>query len=60
MFDFCPNKNRQFSYYTLLYFSFDRLHTVQAKKNAPPENKIRQKLRNLQVKPGKQEIGFNF
>ncbi|XP_046457764.1 DNA excision repair protein ERCC-5-like isoform X2 [Daphnia pulex] len=28
------------------------LHKVQAKKNAPPENKIRQKIRNLQVKPG--------
>ncbi|XP_059352206.1 DNA excision repair protein ERCC-5-like [Daphnia carinata] len=30
----------------------DWINGIQAKKNAPPENKIRQKIRNLQVKPG--------
>lgn len=30
----------------------DWLLSVQAKKNAPPENKIREKIRNLQVNPG--------
>ncbi len=31
----------------------DWLSHVQSKKNAPPENKIRQKIRNLSVNPGK-------
>ena len=31
----------------------DWLTRVQSKKNAPPENKIRQKIRNLRVNPGK-------
>ena len=31
----------------------DWLVRVQAKNNAPPENKIRAKMRNLNIKPGK-------
>lgn len=38
----------------------DWLSKVQAKKNAPPENKIRQKLRNLQVHPGESFFLYLF
>ena len=31
----------------------DWLDKIQAKKNSPPENRIRQKIRNLKVKSGK-------
>jgi len=34
----------------------DWLVSVQSKKNAPPENAVRQKLRNLQIKPGKRHL----
>ena len=34
----------------------DWLHRVQSKKNAPPENKIRQKIRNLKINSGKFKI----
>ena len=34
----------------------DWLHRVQSKKNAPPENKIRQKIRHLKINSGKFKI----
>lgn len=42
---------------TLIQFR-DWLLRSQSKKNAPPENKIRRKIRNLEIRPGNKSFAF--